>query len=453
MTDFLRNKVSSLFKSSPKYVSSRTRRKQRFDAANKFEVADGATLTDDGEEITRWKRRQHRVAAADNSESVAQKGKTHNLGPQSRQRGRRKAMQTGGKGNQITLLHREGLTRHEEEMWILHPQSTFRKQWDGITAVMVIFLCWYVPFQVTFPWWYAGSAMSIISFLMDLWFAIDLVLNFKTGYIAHGFIVMDPVKIREHYLHGWFVIDFIGTIPFELIVGLFTSGSGGATAADKALRKSLKMLKYLKLPKLLRLQRLMRWLQQLRRYFGIISVGLLTIFMSHICACFWLIVTDPCGSANEDHYQYDYAYHRCTDEDTWYLYARGLHTASAMLVGAASIDDNAGDVDSGAYILSSVCMLLGMAIVGAFFGCVFLLLKMGTSASWTFLSKMDNLKMEMEYYRVPEDLAHRVTKYYEYLSLNRKHFGDSSLLRDKDMSLALRKELSLHLYKVCRALV
>ena len=76
-----------------------------------------------------------------------------------------------------------------------------------------------------------------------------------------------------------------------------------------------------------------------------------------------------------------------------------------------------------------------------------LLLSNFVGTSWAFKGKMDNLKSEMEYYRVPEELASKVNKYYEYLWLNRKHFGDSSLLRDEDMSLSLRKELSLHLYK------
>ena len=92
-------------------------------------------------------------------------------------------------------------------------------------------------------------------------------------------------------------------------------------------------------------------------------------------------------------------------------------------------------------------MTFGAIFVSILIGLVTLLLSNYVGTSWAFKGKMDNLKSEMEYYRVPKDLAKKVNKYYEYLWLNRKHFGDSSLLRDEDMSVSLRRELSLHLYK------
>ena len=53
----------------------------------------------------------------------------------------------------------------------------------------------------------------------------------------------------------------------------------------------------------------------------------------------------------------------------------------------------------------------------------------------------------MSYYRLPETLQHKVRAYYEYLWINQKHFGSASLLKDGDMSVSLRREITLFLYK------
>ncbi len=106
-----------------------------------------------------------------------------------------------------------------------------------------------------------------------------------------------------------------------------------------------------------------------------------------------------------------------------------------------------GNYSSVAHWFSVLVMTCGAIFVSVLIGLVTLLLSNYVGTSWAFKGKMDNLKSEMEYYRVPPALAKKVNKYYEYLWLNRKHFGDSSLLRDEDMSVSLRRELSLHLYK------
>ena len=39
--------------------------------------------------------------------------------------------------------------------------------------------------------------MSVLSTIMDVWFIIDVFLNFRTGYVDHGATVMDKKKVRR----------------------------------------------------------------------------------------------------------------------------------------------------------------------------------------------------------------------------------------------------------------
>ena len=42
--------------------------------------------------------------------------------------------------------------------------------------------------------------MKSFHLFIDIWFIIDVVLNFRTGYVDHGVMVMDQNKIAKKYL-------------------------------------------------------------------------------------------------------------------------------------------------------------------------------------------------------------------------------------------------------------
>ena len=55
-----------------------------------------------------------------------------------------------------------------------------------------------VPIRVCFgiP---AKGAAYIVDLMVDAYFWADIVLNFRTGFIKKGELVMDPTKIRKRY--------------------------------------------------------------------------------------------------------------------------------------------------------------------------------------------------------------------------------------------------------------
>ena len=87
--------------------------------------------------------------------------------------------------------------------------------------------------------------MKAFHLFIDVWFIIDVVLNFRTGYVDHGVMVMDQKKIAKKYLSTYFLIDFVASVPWEYFLE-------GTNSTD---RKSLKLIKYFKIPKLMRISR------------------------------------------------------------------------------------------------------------------------------------------------------------------------------------------------------
>lgn len=48
---------------------------------------------------------------------------------------------------------------------------------------------------------------------MEIFFMIDICLNFVTGYYKKGNVIMKRGPIFKHYLRTWFFLDFIATVP------------------------------------------------------------------------------------------------------------------------------------------------------------------------------------------------------------------------------------------------
>ena len=85
--------------------------------------------------------------------------------------------------------------RNPWNKWILHPNCRFRSIFDLATVVWVLFLVFFIPFEVGFQWYTPSNLQIIFMDLLDVWFAVDIILNFRTGYIHHGTIIMKPEKI------------------------------------------------------------------------------------------------------------------------------------------------------------------------------------------------------------------------------------------------------------------
>ena len=61
--------------------------------------------------------------------------------------------------------------------------------------------------------------MQAADYIIDCCFLIDILINFRTSYVSAytGEEITEPKKITINYLSGRFWIDFIATVPFDLL--------------------------------------------------------------------------------------------------------------------------------------------------------------------------------------------------------------------------------------------
>lgn len=70
----------------------------------------------------------------------------------------------------------------------------------------------------TFKNWSNCNKFSFFS-TVDVTFVIDILINFRTTFVnGQDEVVSHPGRIAVHYLTGWFLIDLVAAIPFDLLL-------------------------------------------------------------------------------------------------------------------------------------------------------------------------------------------------------------------------------------------
>jgi hyperpolarization activated cyclic nucleotide-gated potassium channel 2 len=153
----------------------------------------------------------------------------------------------------------------------VHPHGKGRQRWDMLNIALIWYSAMAIPFNICFSH-EAPMGLQIWNYLVDVFFGVDILLNFVTGVeidvdtdknnitspeaeiptkVAENLAIKyDLRQIATSYFKGWFFLDAVSTFPWELIVG--------SDSDSTSLPQVLKVLKLSKLFRLLRIFRIMR---------------------------------------------------------------------------------------------------------------------------------------------------------------------------------------------------
>lgn len=178
--------------------------------------------------------------------------------------------------------------------WIRDPDSAMSTCWDLSQLVFLLYVTVTVPTRACFAYrvelWSAAFWVDVI---VDLYFVVDVVLNFRTSFIdVNGFREYRPAKIAKHYMKGWFLIDLVSCLPvgyIQFFVETDGDGNGGSFKGVKALR-------LMKMTKMLRLARLKRILSRhgsdvnYQQFFNVGLTVFTILLVVHLLACLFYLV-------------------------------------------------------------------------------------------------------------------------------------------------------------------
>ena len=197
-------------------------------------------------------------------------------------------------GNPLAVIKGRRLTLAErlDSGGIIEPDGEFSRQWDVITAVLLVFVAVVTPFELGFLTTRIDTTPSLILFainrVVDFLFIVDIVIQANTAFIdTRGRKVYSRRKIFWHYARTWMFVDVVSVIPYDTINVILSEGNSDP---DDSSFKAVRIIRLLRLLKLLRILRGMRifkrWEARLTLNYAMLSLQ--KYFLTLLLAAHWI---------------------------------------------------------------------------------------------------------------------------------------------------------------------
>ncbi|XP_072556695.1 voltage-gated inwardly rectifying potassium channel KCNH7-like [Paramormyrops kingsleyae] len=307
---------------------------------------------------------------------------------------------------------------------ILH-YSPFKAVWDWLILLLVIYTAIFTPYSAAFllndreeqkrrECGYSCNPLNVVDLMVDIMFIIDILINFRTTYVnLNDEVVSHPGKIAIHYFKGWFLIDMVAAIPFDLLI--FGSGSEETTT----------LIGLLKTARLLRLVRVARKLDRYSEYGAAVLMLLMCIFalIAHWLACIWYAIgnvekpylkhkigwLDNLGVSIGKRYNYSDPNSGPSIKDK-YVTALYFTFSSLTSVGFGNVSPNTNSEK----VFSICVMLIGSLMYASIFGNVSAIIQRLYSGTARYHLQMLRVKEFIRFHQIPNPLRQRLEEYFQH---------------------------------------
>uniref|UniRef100_A0A7N0VGL3 Potassium channel n=1 Tax=Kalanchoe fedtschenkoi TaxID=63787 RepID=A0A7N0VGL3_KALFE len=256
----------------------------------------------------------------------------------------------GARINQETKLRR----------YIISPFSPSYRAWEMLLIALVIYSAWTCPFQFAFLPCQHGP-LFIIDNIVDVFFAIDIVLTFFVAYLdTESYLLLDDRrKIAIRYISTWFIFDICSTMPLQTLSLLFTnqSSSIGFRALDMLRLWRLRRVSSL----FARLEKDIRFNYFWTRCTKLVSV---TLFAVHCAGCFYYLIADRYRDPRRT--WIGAAYPNFKDQSLWNRYITALYWSITTLTTTGYGDLHAEN--STEMVLVIIYMLFNLGLTSYLIG-------------------------------------------------------------------------------------
>lgn len=176
------------------------------------------------------------------------------------------------------------------EKYLIKPHDENVQRWDMVGLVMIAYTAIVTPYDVSFlePQY---DVLFVFNRLVDSFFLCDMVLQFfLMVQDEKGRYIKKQSELAHRYLTGWFAIDFISVLPFDM-VGLLVKSD------DVSQLKVLRVIRVIRLFKLLRILRInrvfKRWENMYSINYSVFGLYCYIVFVfasTHWFGCFYRLV-------------------------------------------------------------------------------------------------------------------------------------------------------------------
>ncbi|XP_076360745.1 voltage-gated inwardly rectifying potassium channel KCNH6-like isoform X2 [Tachypleus tridentatus] len=334
--------------------------------------------------------------------------------------------------------------------WTILHYSPFKAFWDWIILLLVIYTAIFTPYVAAFLLnetktkrnkKYSDDPIVIIDLLVDVMFIIDILINFRTTYVnTNEEVVSVPSQIAAHYLRGWFIIDVVAAIPFDLL--LFGTETDETTT----------LIGLLKTARLLRLVRVARKIDRYSEYGAAVLVLLVAAFVliAHWLACIWYAIGN--AERNIMKHRIGWLDHLANTTLQFYNNSYGGPSIKAKYVTALYFTitsltsvgfGNVAPNTNTEKIFSILVMLIGSLMYASIFGNVSAVIQRLYSGTARYHTQLLRVKEFVKFYQVPNPLRQRLEEYFQHAWTYTNGIDVNTVL--KGFPECLQADICLHL--------
>ncbi|XP_019900891.2 potassium voltage-gated channel subfamily H member 6 [Esox lucius] len=338
------------------------------------------------------------------------------------------------------------------QKWTILHYSPFKAVWDWVILLLVIYTAIFTPYSAAFllsaqeeemmqTCGYSCSPLNVVDLIVDIMFIIDIVINFRTTYVnTNDEVVSQSQRIAVHYFKGWFLIDMVAAIPFDLLI--YRSGEETTT-----------LIGLLKTARLLRLVRVARKLDRYSEYGAAVLFLLMCTFalIAHWLACIWYAIGNMerteiprIGWLNSLGDQVGKPYNDTVPGSgpsirDKYVTALYFTFSSLTSVGFGNVSPNTNSEK----IFSICVMLIGSLMYASIFGNVSAIIQRLYSGTARYHTQMLRVREFIRFHQIPNPLRQRLEEYFQHAWSYTNGIDMNAVL--KGFPECLQADICLHL--------
>uniref|UniRef100_A0A3B4DN17 Voltage-gated inwardly rectifying potassium channel KCNH2 n=1 Tax=Pygocentrus nattereri TaxID=42514 RepID=A0A3B4DN17_PYGNA len=317
--------------------------------------------------------------------------------------------------------------------WTILHYSPFKAVWDWVILLLVIYTAIFTPYSASFllsdeeeaamqRCGYSCSPLNVVDLIVDIMFVVDIVINFRTTYVnTNDEVVSQPGRIAVHYFKGWFLIDLVAAIPFDLLI--------------------------------YRLVRVARKLDRYSEYGAAVLFLLMCTFalIAHWLACIWYAIgnversgssrigwLDSLGEQLGKPYNVTIPGSGPSTKDK-YVTALYFTFSSLTSVGFGNVSPNTNSEK----IFSICVMLIGALMYASIFGNVSAIIQRLYSGTARYHTQMLRVREFIRFHQIPNPLRQRLEEYFQHAWSYTNGIDMNAVL--KGFPECLQADICLHL--------
>ncbi|XP_040910677.1 potassium voltage-gated channel subfamily H member 6-like [Toxotes jaculatrix] len=347
------------------------------------------------------------------------------------------------------------------QKWTILHYSPFKAVWDWVILLLVIYTAIFTPYSATFllsdqeeaalqTCGYSCSPLNVVDLIVDIMFIVDIIINFRTTYVnSNDEVVSQSSRIAVHYFKGWFLIDMVAAIPFDLLI--YRSGEEVVRGGGEG--ETTTLIGLLKTARLLRLVRVARKLDRYSEYGAAVLFLLMCTFalIAHWLACIWYAIGNVERSTSAGigwlatlGDQLGKPYNDSVLESgpsirDKYVTALYFTFSSLTSVGFGNVSPNTNSEK----IFSICVMLIGALMYASIFGNVSAIIQRLYSGTARYHAQMMRVREFIRFHQIPNPLRQRLEEYFQHAWSYTNGIDMNAVL--KGFPECLQADICLHL--------